>query len=263
MFKSVTLLLALTLAASPSRAEVLLENLTWMELRDQIGQGSTIAIVPIGGTEQSGPHIALGKHNARVKFLAQRIAEQMGHTIVAPTLAYVPEGEVEPPTAHMKFPGTLTVKDSTFIAVLRDTGRSLQHAGFKSIVFIGDHGSYQKDLTIAADALNKEWAGKAKALGLIQYYALAQEPYNDTLRAAGLSDAEIGSHAAAADTSLELATAPDMVRTDKMKDAKLTTAANGVYGGPPARASAALGQRGVDIRVAGTIAAIKSGIGVQ
>ncbi len=263
MLKPLSILISLGLAVTPACAEVLIENLTWMELRDKIGQGSATAIVPIGGTEQNGPHMTLGKHNARVKFLAQKIAEQLGDALVAPTMSYVPEGEVEPPTAHMKFPGTLTIKDATFIAVLRETGKSLRHAGFKNVVFIGDHGSYQKDLTIAADGLNKEWAGKGKALGLVQYYALSQSPYQDKLRAAGLSDAEIGTHAAVADTSLELATAPEMVRLDKVKDEKLTTSANGVYGGPPTRASASLGQKGVDLIVSGTVSAIKLGIGVQ
>jgi creatinine amidohydrolase len=263
MLKKLALGFCLVCAAAPARAEVFMENLTWMGLRDQISQGSATVIVPIGGTEQNGPHMTLGKHNARVKFLAGRIAETLAQTLVAPTMAYVPEGEIDPPTAHMKFPGTLSLKDATFIAVLKETGRSLHHAGFRNVVFIGDHGSYQKDLTVAAEALTKEWAGKGRALGLIQYYALAQEPYNDTLRAAGLSDAEIGTHASGADTSLELATAPDMVRLDKMKDEKLATPTNGVYGAAPLRASAALGQKGVDLIVAGTVSAIKSGIGVQ
>jgi len=263
MLKRLVFVAALLLTATPLRAEVFMENFTWIELREQVGQGNTTVIVPIGGTEQNGPHMALGKHNARVKFLAQKIAEQLGHTLVAPILAYVPEGQIDPPTAHMKFPGTLTITDATFISLLRDTGRSLRHAGFKSVVFIGDHGSYQKDLTAAAQALNKEWAGKAKALGLVQYYALSQEPYNAKLRASGLSDSEIGTHAAAADTSLELATAPDMVRPDKMKDEKLTIATNGVYGGSPARASAVLGQMGVDLIVAGTVSAIKLESGIQ
>ena len=263
MLKSIFIAAALTAAILPARADVFMENLTWIELRDQIGQGNTTVIVPIGGMEQNGPHMALGKHNARVKVMAGKIAEQLGHTLIAPTMAYVPEGEIDPPTAHMKFPGTLTISDATFIAMLKDTGRSLRHAGFKSVVFIGDHGSYQKDLTSAAESLNKEWGGKAKALGLVQYYALAQEPYNNTLRAAGLTEQEIGTHAAAADTSLQLATAPGMVRTEIMRDDKLTTPANGVYGGSPARASASLGQKGVDLIVAGAVSAIKSGIGVQ
>jgi hypothetical protein len=55
-------------------ATVFLEELTWTELRDLIGSGKTTIIVPIGGTEQNGPDMALGKHNVRVKALSERIA---------------------------------------------------------------------------------------------------------------------------------------------------------------------------------------------
>jgi len=95
-------------AANPANASVFLEDLTWNELRDLIGGGTTTIIIPIGGTEQSGPAMALGKHNARVKFLAEKIAERLGNALVAPVIAYVQEGSIDPPTAHMKFPGTIS-----------------------------------------------------------------------------------------------------------------------------------------------------------
>ena len=263
MLKSLTLTIALVLLSASARAEVFMENLTWMELRDQIAAGSTTVIVPIGGTEQNGPYMALGKHNARVSFLAKLIAEKLGHTLVAPTIAYVPEGEIDPPTEHMKFPGTLTISDATFISLLQDTGRSLRHAGFKTIVFIGDHGGYQNDLILVADSLNYQWAGKGKAVGLTQYYNLSRGPYTAFLRSAGFSNQDIGIHASGSDTSLELATAPDMVRTDKLKDENFATPANGINGAAPVKATAALGQKGVDLIVAGTVSAIQSAIGVQ
>jgi creatinine amidohydrolase/Fe(II)-dependent formamide hydrolase-like protein len=240
-----------------AHGEVWLENLTWTELRDAVGQGSTTVIIPIGGVEQSGPHLALGKHNARVNFLADKIATQLGHTLVAPVVAYVPEGNVDPPTAHMKFPGTLTLTDETFIQMLVQTGNSLKHAGFTHVVFIGDHGGYQKDLTVAAARLNVAWGGKAHALGALGYYAIAQSQYVSALEAAGFSQNEIGTHAALADTSLELVAAPAMVRADKLKDPASAKPENGVYGGNPSRSTAALGQKGIDLIVAGTVAEIE------
>ena len=251
-------LLMLWLGAMPARAEVWLENLTWTELRDAVGQGSTTVIIPIGGVEQSGPHLALGKHNARVRFLADKIATQLGHTLVAPVVAYVPEGNIEPPTAHMKFPGTLTITDDTFIQMLMQTANSLKHAGFTHVVLIGDHGSYQKDLTIAASKLNAAWGGKAKAFAALGYYAIAQSQYVAALEAQGFNQNEIGTHAALADTSLELAAAPSMVRADRLKDPASAKPENGVYGGNPSRSSAALGQKGIDLIVAGTVAEINT-----
>ena len=247
----------LCLTAMPVQAEVMLENMTWTELQSAIAGGETTVIVPIGGTEQSGPHIALGKHNARVGVLARLIAEKVGDTLVAPVVAYVPEGNIDPPTAHMRFPGTISLTDATFIQMLEEAGRSLRHAGFTHVVFIGDHGSYQKDLVVVADTLNKEWAKKARAIGLRQYYEITQTEYVAALHDAGFRDSEIGSHAALADTSLELATAPSMVRTGQLKDAAAARPENGVYGGSPARASAALGQKGVDLVVNGTAEAIR------
>src|SRR5258708_18863046 len=117
---------------------VLLEELTWTEVRDAVRSGKTTIIVPMGGTEQNGPHMTLGKHNARVTALAQKIAQALGNALVAPTLAYVPEGGINPPTAHMRFPGTITMPDATFEKVVEYAARSFKLHGFRDIVLIGD-----------------------------------------------------------------------------------------------------------------------------
>src|SRR5690348_14867301 len=146
-------------AARPVPSAVYLEELTWTELRDAIQGGKTIAIIPVGGTEQSGPHIALGKHNVRAHVLAGRIATSLGNALVAPVIAYVPEGSVSPPTAHMRFPGTITLPEGAFETLLEYAARSMRQAGFRDVVLIGDHGGYQASLEHVAERLNREWAG--------------------------------------------------------------------------------------------------------
>src|SRR5262245_65470127 len=94
-------------AQAQAPSTVFLEELTWTELRDLIAAGKTTIIIPIGGTEQNGPHMALGKHNVRVKALSERIARVPGNALVAPVIAYVPEGSLSPPSGHMRFPGTI------------------------------------------------------------------------------------------------------------------------------------------------------------
>ena len=169
------LLALLLLAATPNTfaaapPTVFLEELTWTELRDDIRAGKTTIIVPIGGTEQNGPHMALGKHNARVKALSERIAHELGNALVAPVIAYVPEGNVDPPTAHMRFPGTITVPDATLERLLEAAARSFKLHGFRDIVFIGDHGGYQKVLQSAAATLNREWAATpVRAHAIVEY----------------------------------------------------------------------------------------------
>ena len=118
------------LSPAASRAQtpatVILEELTWTEVRDLIRGGVTTIIVPTGGTEQNGPHMAIGKHNVRVKALSAAIARALGGTLVAPVLAYVPEGGLTPPTGHMRYPGTVTVPESVFEGVSRGGGPELR-----------------------------------------------------------------------------------------------------------------------------------------
>jgi creatinine amidohydrolase/Fe(II)-dependent formamide hydrolase-like protein len=254
------LLLSVTLLATglPAHAApdtVVLEEMTSPELRKSIATGTTTVLVPIGGTEQNGPHMVLGKHNVRARTLAEQIARALGQTVVAPVMAYVPEGGVEPPVAHMRYSGTISIPDSAFEAVLEGTARSLKHHGFRDIVFLGDHGGYQKNLARVALKLNREWArdGQARVHALPEYYAASQTPFETQLRAKGYSAAEIGTHAGLADTALALAVSPALVRQDQMAPGSRD---NGVSG-DPRRATAELGQGGTRAIVDASVAAIR------
>jgi creatinine amidohydrolase len=231
-----------------------LEALTSVELRDRIAHGSTTVIVPIGGTEQNGAHMVLGKHNVRAHLLADRIADALGNAIVAPTIAYVPEGSIHPPAAHMKYAGTISVPDAVFEALLAATARSFKQHGFKDVVFLGDHGGYQSDLTHVAETLNREWAKDpaCRAHAPLEYYRITQTAYLAALKAHGVSEAELGSHAGLADTALALAVDPALVREDKLAGPYPA----GVTGNPK-RATAQLGELGTKLVVETTVAAIR------
>jgi len=245
--------------AAPARS-VFLEELTWTELRDDIRAGATTVIVPVGGTEQSGPHIALGKHNVRVRALAARVAESLGNVLVAPVIAYVPEGSIEPPAGHMRFAGTISIPEAAFETTLEYAARSLRRHGFRDIVLIGDHGGYQKSLAKVAAKLNREWAASpARVHAVEDYYQAANGDFAQALRREGFSAAEIGTHAGAADTSLTLAVDPSLVRSERLRDGTALGAAEGVQG-DPRRASAAAGKTGVELIVARTRAAIEKDV---
>ncbi len=231
-----------------------LEALTSVELRERIAHGSTTVIVPIGGTEQNGAHMVLGKHNVRAHALADRIADALGNAIVAPTIAYVPEGSIHPPAAHMKYTGTISVPDAVFEGLLEATARSFKQHGFKDVVFLGDHGGYQADLTHVAERLNREWARDpaCRAHAPLEYYRITQTAYVAALKAHGVSDAEMGSHAGLADTALALAVDPALVRADKLAGPYPA----GVTGNPK-RATAELGELGTRLVVETTVAAIR------
>jgi len=256
------LLLAVVTATAADAAPptVFLGELTWTELRGEIAAGTTTIIVPIGGTEQNGPHMTLGKHNARVTALAQKIAQALGNALVAPTIAYVPEGSVNPPSAHMRFPGTITMPESTFEKLVEYAARSFKQAGFRDIVLIGDHGGYRKSLKAVAERLDREWAAAPARVHAIDEYYVASDPlFAQALERQGYGAKEIGTHAGLADTALAMAIDPRLVRADRLRSPDPLGPAEGVYG-DPRRATAELGQPGVDLIVKTTVEAIRRAV---
>jgi creatinine amidohydrolase len=243
-------LLAPPLQAAP--ASVYLQELSSTELHDWLRQGRRTIIIPVGGVEQNGAHMALGKHNFRVQALAGRIATELGNALVAPVVAYVPEGRVSPPTEHMRYAGTISVPEAAFKAVIDGAARSFAQHGFADIVILGDSGNYQTALKAVADALNRDWkGGAARAFYIPDYYQAAQQPFHKLLRERGLSSAQIGSHAGAADTSLMLAVDKSRVWPDK------AAAASAGVSGDPRSASAELGHLGTELIVQRSVAAIR------
>ena len=247
-------------AASPAAASVMLEDLTSTELKARIGAGATTVLVPIGGTEQNGPHMALGKHNLRVKVLAARIAERLGQAVVAPVIAYVPEGAIDPASQHMRWVGTVSIPEAAFEAVLEGAARSLRQHGFRDVVFLADHGGYLRNTERVAARLNREFAAgpagrpTCRVLALAEYYQVTQTDYVEALKARGYGQDEIGRHAGLADTSLMLAIDPAMVRMDSA--ASRPKGANDGVTGDPRRASAELGRLGTDRIVEVSVAAL-------
>jgi creatinine amidohydrolase/Fe(II)-dependent formamide hydrolase-like protein len=225
--------------AAPPRT-VQLEQLTWTEVRDDVRAGKTTIIVPAGGVEQSGPYVALGKHDRRVGILAERIARALGNALVAPVIAYVPEGSITPPAAHMRFPGTISIPPDVFERTLESAAESFRAHGFRDVVFLGDHGGYQSNLRAVAERLDRRWAATpARAHFIPEYYRAG------------------GGHADRDDTSLTLATDPALVRLRKLRSAPRPGPADGVYGDDPRAASAERGRALADAQVAAAVAAIR------
>ena len=255
--RAALLCIALCGTGAAHAASVQLEEMSWIELRERIAAGSTTALVPIGGTEQNGPHMLLGKHNVRVKLLATRIAERLGNAVIAPVLAYVPEGAIEPPTLHMRYAGTITIPEAAFEATLEGAARSLRKHGLREIVFLGDHGGYRASLDRVAAKLNREWGAAAHVNALPEYYRAAQNDFAAMLKARGFANDEIGPHSGLADTALMLALDASQVRMEVAASRPHGAAADGVAG-DPRRATAELGRVGVEHIVAVSVAAIRA-----
>ncbi len=162
--------------ATPRPIEALnsvwIEELTWMEIRDAMAAGTNTVIISTGGIEQNGPYLALGKHNYVMTGACEGIARALGNTLCAPIIKLVPEGGIEEPSGHMRYPGTISLQQSTFRAVLDDVASSLKAHGFENIIFIGDSGGNQRGMAEAAAVLNLRW-DDANAYFVPEFYQYA------------------------------------------------------------------------------------------
>ena len=153
---------------------VWIEELTWMEVRDALRDGKTTAIISTGGIEQNGPYLATGKHNYVLAGACEGIARKLGNALCAPVLKLVPEGDIENPSGHMRYPGTISLREETYRAVLDDMASSLRAHGFTDIVFIGDSGGNQTGMAAVATALTERWRGSARAHFIPEFYRYAE-----------------------------------------------------------------------------------------
>lgn len=223
---------------------VFLEELTWTEVQAKIDSGTTTVIVPTAGTEQNGPHMVLGKHKFRINAGAERIARTLGSALVAPAMTYVPEGDIDPPSGHMRYAGTISIPREVFESVLEHTARSLKQHGFTDILFIGDSGPNQRPQEAIADKLSEEWANDgARVFHIGDWYKVGI--FDEYLISQGASYDQIGTHAGLRDTSLLLAIAPEHVRTDNLAPGRGMDV-DGVSGDPTI-ATAEIGQVGYDL----------------
>tara|TARA_Y100000814_G_scaffold200145_1_gene147412 strand:- start:923 stop:1723 length:801 start_codon:yes stop_codon:yes gene_type:complete len=223
---------------------VFLEELTWTEVESAIASGSTTIIVPTAGTEQNGPHMVLGKHKYRINAGSERIARSLGNALVAPAITYVPEGDIDPPSGHMRFAGTISIPQEVFELVLEHTARSLKQHGFTDILLIGDSGPNQGPQESVAEKLSREWSQEGiDVFHIGDWYKIGV--FDEYLISQGANYEQIGSHAGLRDTSLLLAIAPEHVRTNKMSPGRGPDV-DGVSGDPTI-ATAEYGQIGFDL----------------
>ena len=192
-----------------------IDELTWMEVRDQIAAGKTTVIIPTGGIEQNGPYLATGKHNVILRGMCPAIASELGNALCAPIVPFVPEGDIDPPSGAMRFPGTISVRDETYHALLDDIASSLMQHGFSDVVFIGDSGGNQEGMEAVAGRLNQRWAGtRARAHFVREFYTPGWEEterYTEEILGVSEGDSD-GYHDDMWVTALMMVTDPASVR---------------------------------------------------
>ncbi|MGH9349058.1 MAG: creatininase family protein [Vicinamibacterales bacterium] len=249
-----------------ARDSVWIEELTWMEVRDAIRAGKTLAIVPTGGMEQNGPYVATGKHNYVLQATAEAIARRLGNALVAPIVKFVPEGRIEPPSGHMRYPGTISLTDATFVALLTDIVTSLKQHGFRDIVLIGDSGGNLGGMQKVADALTAKWADTGPRVHHVREYYETDMWSFDYLKEIGIrqvpdvrSATRAGIHDDYHYESIIMTVDPAHVRV-KERQARNLFSINGVDMNPPGKAIEN-GKKLVEYRARITVEAIGKAVG--
>jgi creatinine amidohydrolase/Fe(II)-dependent formamide hydrolase-like protein len=236
---------------------VFLEELTWMEVRDALKAGKTTIIVPTGGVEQNGPYLATGKHNYVLRATTEAIARKLGNALVAPIVPFVPEGDIDPPTGHMKYPGTISLTEDTYERLLIDICASLRAHGFEHVVLIGDSGGNQTGMKAVATRLNAKWAGgKTRVHFIPEYYDYPG--VTKWLEQQGIKQKSEGLHDDFAITAIMMTVDPATVRM-KQRLAADKFRINGVELAP-AEKTIEWGKKIVEFRADATVKAIKKAV---
>lgn len=236
---------------------VFIEEMTWMEVRDALREGKTTVIVSTGGIEQNGPYLATGKHNYILQATTEAIARRLGNALVAPIIKLVPEGDHEPPSGHMRYPGTISLREETFRAVLVDVCTSLKVHGFEDIVLIGDSGGNQSGMKGVADELNEKWAATKTRLHFIpEYYNFPD--VTRWLEEQGIQQVDEGLHDDYGMAATIMTVDPRMIRMEQ-RVAKGLFRINGVELSPPEK-TLEMGKKLVAWRAGVAVDAIRKAI---
>lgn len=140
-----------------ARDEIFTEDMTWMEIRDARDAGRNCVLVATGGVEQNGPYVTTGKHNRIVRAVAIETARRLGDCLVAPIIPFVPQGDIDPPSLHMKYPGTISLTEATYRKLLTEIGECWRVHGFAHVVFVGDSYGNLAGMEAVAAELDARW----------------------------------------------------------------------------------------------------------
>lgn len=185
-----------------------LARLTWPEARDSL-ERTRLALVPVGSCEQHGPHLMLDTDIAIASAFARRLADDLGElALLCPPLGY---GLSE---HHLGFPGTLTLRPSTFVGFLTDVVESLVHWKIRRVLVVNGHGGNVDAIRLAARTARRDHGALVAA---VMWAQLGAE------EAARHARSERYGHACEIETSVAMVLAPDSLRADRIAEPRPVT----------------------------------------
>ena len=177
-------------------------QMSWKEVGEYVAEGSEAAILPVGATEQHGPHMACGM-DAEIAFQLCRAVSQLTEVIMLPTLPYGCS------LGHSKrWPGTLALQPKTLIDVVKQIGDWVYASGIKRLFIINTHVTNFAPLRCALEMLRAEYDDLMVAL-------INSPDVSERVHERHFHDGDDW-HANEAETSLMMALKPDMVIEEKI-----------------------------------------------
>ena len=181
-----------------------LAEMTWPGVADAVEAGATTVVLPLGATEQHGPHLPLGTDTIRADALADRMAERLGSgALVAPTLPFDCSDE------HAGFPGLLGLDRETLARVIVDCARRLAGWGIRRLLLLSMHGGNGDALDLALTHLERELPGLE--VWINEPLEAFAEAVLEVADKEGISANALGLHAGEGETSEVLHLRPDLV----------------------------------------------------
>lgn len=180
-------------------------QMTWEEVGDYVAQGNEAALLPVGATEQHGPHMGCGM-DAEIAFQLCRSVAKKNEVVMLPTLPYGCS------LGHSKrWPGTLALQPKTLIDVVKQIGDWVYASGIRRLFIINTHVTNFAPLRCALEMLRAEYDDLKVAL-------INSPEVSERVRDKHYEDGDDW-HANDAETSLMLALSPAMVIEEKIAEA--------------------------------------------
>lgn len=179
---------------------------SWPDVAQAIAAGIATVILPLGATEQHGPHLPLGTDTCRAAALAERLAERLP-ALVAPVIPIGCSDE------HGGFAGLLSLEAETLAAVILDCARRMIDWGVQCLVVLSAHGGNGRALALAETRLRRELP--ALAVWIPDAMTICGEAVQAIAAEAALPLTALGLHAGEWETSELLRLHPEQVRMDR------------------------------------------------
>ena len=176
--------------------------MTWREVQAACQNKPAIAILPLGATEQHGPHMPLATDSIMVEWICCKAAEAVDGVVVAPVIQYGTSQN------HKRFSGTVSLSLDTLKRVIVDVGEALLDHGFDILMIVNGHGGNLAAMSAAAHDLREK---TGRVVAALTWPALVREAWH-------CLESPVIWHADESETSLMLYMAPDLVRMDEAQD---------------------------------------------